>query len=221
MSEFTDCIIAGAAPTDTDIFPTGNELIIAADGGADLLRENVIIPHIVIGGMDSVSGGSSGPGTEVIEFPTEKDDTDTLLAVKAGIDRGCRRFFIYGCSGGRLDHTIANIQTLKYLAASGCEGYLIGDSENITVIKDASISLNVSPGTVISVFAAGGTAEGVSLRGFKYCLDDAEVTASYPIGVSNEAEEERPLIKVSDGYLLIIWNGPFAVPQIRRPDGED
>ena len=124
MREYTDCIIAGAAPTDTDIIPVSG-LIIAADGGADLLRESGIIPDIVIGDMDSAVDLSFGRNTEVIGFPAEKDDTDTLLAVRTGIDRGCRRFFLYGCSGGRLDHTVANMQTLKYISDAGCEGYMM------------------------------------------------------------------------------------------------
>jgi thiamine pyrophosphokinase len=221
MREYNDCIIAGAAPTDIDIMPMGAALTIAADGGADLLRECGILPDIVIGDMDSIKDGSFSPKTEMLEYPPEKDDTDTLLAAKTGIERGCNRFFMYGCSGRRLDHTIANIQTLKYIAKENCEGYMIGDSENITVIRNSSIRLNVRPGTGVSVFAIGKDAKGVSLSGLKYEVRDAAINDSFPIGVSNEATEAHPDISVSDGSLIILWRCPFIVPEIRRPDSED
>ena len=221
MKEYTDCIIAGASPTDIDIMPMGAALIIAADGGADLLRECGILPDIVIGDMDSVKDGSFGPKTEIMKYPPEKDDTDTYLAVKTGIERGCDRFFLYGCSGGRLDHTIANIQTLNYLANENREGYMIGDSENITVIKDSVLSLNVRRGTAVSVFAAGKPAKSVTLKGLKYELEDIPVTDTFPVGVSNEAVSEHPEIEVKGGTLLVTWSGSFKFPEIRRAQNEN
>jgi len=142
-------------------------------------------------------------GENVIVVPKEKDDTDTLLAVKKGIERGADRFKIFGGTGGRLDHTIANLQALLYIRSRGLCGYLYDEEFVYTAIKNESITLEGKEGNIFSVFCFRATARGVNVKNAKYEVEDAEISADFPLGISN-AFTKKPLeISVSDGSLII------------------
>ena len=179
-------------------------LIIAADGGYAHLKAQGAAPDITVGDFDSLGYVPSG---NVIHHPAEKADTDTMLALRLGLERGYNTFVIYGCLGGRLDHAYANLQALAFLAQSGTRGYLLGSAgEVITVIQDGAIQFPSACRGIVSVFCFGGTAEGVYERGLKYTLTDAVLTSGYPLGVSNEFTGEPARVVVRDGELLVMWN---------------
>ena len=115
--------------------------------------------------------------------------------------------------GERTDHTIANIQTLAYIAEKGGEGYIIGRDENITVVKNASLLFSDKMQGRISVFAIGGCACGVTLEGLLYPLNNATLTPYSPIGVSNEFTGLRACVKVNKGFLMVMWSGVFDKPE--------
>ena len=110
-----------------------NNLIIAADGGYDILKELSIAPDIVLGDFDSIDNIPNHKN--LIKHPAEKDDTDTLLSFKLGLKNGYKNFVIYGGTGGRFDHTIANVRTLSEIADNDARGFLVGNGTIITVIK--------------------------------------------------------------------------------------
>ena len=179
-------------------------LIIAADGGYAHLKAQGAAPDITVGDFDSLGYVPSG---NVIHHPAEKADTDTMLALRLGLERGYGTFVIYGCLGGRLDHAYANLQALAFLAQSGARGYLLGSAgEVITVIQDGAIQFPSACRGIVSVFCFGGAAEGVYERGLKYTLTDAVLTSGYPLGVSNEFIGEPARVVVRDGELLVMWN---------------
>lgn len=189
--------------------------IIAADGGFLFLQQNKIKPNLLMGDFDSLELKSSDflPAEDcIMRHPPEKDDTDMMLAVKEGFRRGYGEFVIMGGLGGRTDHTIANIQTLSYIAREGGRGYLIGNGEIMTVIADGEITIPVSKqnGKYISVFCLGNEATGVDIKNLKYELVDGELTNRFPLGVSNEFTNQPAYIKVSCGSLLIIWQNSFG-----------
>lgn len=93
---------------------------------------------------------------------------------------------LLGCLGGRLDHTVANLQLLSWLSAQGAQGVLLGEGEAAAVVTEGTLSFPASMEGFVSVFCAGGTARGVTLEGLKYPLDHAELTSDFPLGVSNE-----------------------------------
>lgn len=135
---------------------------------------------------------------------------DLMAAIKEGLAAGYRRFELYGTLGGRLDHTLANIQCLLYLRNRGGKGVIVGDEAVLMLIRNESITLTaerVGNGKRISVFAFGGDAHGVSEKGLKYLLDNVTVKLEYPIGVSNEFIGEDAEIEVKDGMLLIYVEG--------------
>ena len=205
------CVIIGAGSCDTkklneQLVISGDDLCIAADGGLEYLMKIGITPDIVMGDMDSLETGESLGSFCVKRLPIEKDDTDMLAAIKEGLASGYERFELYGALGGRLDHTLANIQCLLYLLNRGARGVIWGDDLTVMLIKNESISFRAdcaTRGKRVSVFAFGGDAHGVSEKGLKYSLDHVTVKQEFPIGVSNEFTGEDALIEVQNGMLLI------------------
>ncbi|MCL2158848.1 MAG: thiamine diphosphokinase [Oscillospiraceae bacterium] len=199
------CYIAGAGEFSKRALPSGDDYVIAADAGYLALSDNGIAPDLVVGDFDSLGFMPKHP--EVVCCPSEKDDTDLLIAVREGLARGHRSFVINGALGGRLDHTLANIQILKMLAQNGAYGVLVGHEVCVTALKNGTLGFAPGASGTISVFALGDKAEGVTLTGLKYGLVDAVLTDFYPIGTSNEFMGEAATITVKSGTLAIIWTG--------------
>lgn len=179
------------------------DLVIAADAGYRQLGG--LRADLVVGDFDSL--GYVPQGENVLVLPDHKDDTDTHYAVKLGLERGYTRFVLLGGVGGRLDHTLANIQTLAYLTAHGARGCLLGDDVSLAMVQDGSLSFYGEPRGTISVFAHGGTAVGVTLEGLLYPLDQATVTTDFPIGVSNVFTGKPARVTAARGRLLVVWEG--------------
>ena len=179
------------------------DFLLAADGGLVHLEKMGLTPHGIIGDFDSL--GYIPQGAQV--FPVEKDDTDSMLAVRKGLELGYRRFVLYGAlDGKRLDHTIANLQTLCYLAQQGAVGYLAGLSYMATTIKNEALTFSSEATGILSLFCMGADAEGVTLQGLKYTLDDGTLTSSFPLGVSNRFMGQSASIRVTDGTLLALYD---------------
>ncbi len=198
------CIIFCAGGFDTPSAPIpGDALVIAADGGVRHTQALGLTPDIILGDFDSL--GYVPEGANV--FPVEKDDTDAMLAVRRGLEAGCRDFTLYGClDGPRLDHTVAAFQTLQFLADRGARGTLVGLTHLATVVKNGSITF--LPGTAggISVFCMGPDARGVTLEGLYYGLEDGTLTAGFPLGVSNHFTGKAASVTVREGSLLVLWD---------------
>lgn len=197
------CYIIGAwHGEDACIRPREGDFVIAADGGYAALQALGVTADLVVGDFDSL--GYVPQAEEVVQHPVMKDDTDMMLAVKLGLDRDYRNFVLTGSVGGRLDHTLANLQTLMYLAQQGARGILYGEGTVITVLKDGSLTLTGEG--VLSVFCLSGEARGVTEQGLLYGLDNAVMVSGYPIGVSNEFTGVPATISVTDGTLIILWS---------------
>jgi thiamine pyrophosphokinase len=206
------CVIIGAGECDVEnlkrtVILDKSDICIAADGGLDYAMAARITPDLVIGDMDSLADKGSLENFNVQYLPVEKDDTDMLAAIKAGLDRGCAEFEIYGGMGGSIDHTIANIQCLVYIINNGASGKLISDrGSTITLISGERMTFEPDEypvGKRISIFAVGGNAEGVTVRGLKYTVFNTTLKTDFPIGVSNEFIGEDAYIEVKDGILMI------------------
>ena len=198
------CIIFCAAGFDSLAEPVcSGDLIIAADGGLRHTQALGVAPDVILGDFDSL--GYIPRGAEV--FPVEKDDTDAMLAIRCGLQRGFGRFMIYGgLDGERLDHTLANFQSLQYLAEHGATGYLVGKRYLVTAVRNGSIRFSGRAEGIVSVFCLGADAEGVAIRGLKYNLKDGTLTSGYPLGVSNHFVGEPAEISVKNGSLLVLWD---------------
>ena len=199
------CVIFGAGETYSPRKKfNSTDLIIAADGGYKKAVELGLTPDVVIGDFDS---GEEPEDTTafIVKLNRDKDDTDMLAAVKLGLRRECKTFVIYGGTGGRLDHTVANFATLCYLNAFGARGFLVDKDSIATVITDGKITLPKSCRGTVSVFAYGGEATGVTFKNLSYPLDNADLTPDFPLGVSNATTNAAATISVKHGSLLIFF----------------
>ena len=177
-------------------------LCIAADGGLVHLQRLGVSPDVILGDFDSL--GYVPQDSKV--FPVEKDDTDAMLAVRHGLELGCTRFVLYGAlEGPRLDHTVANFQTLQFLADRGAQGYLVGKDTVVTVIKNGSLTLPALDDGIVSVFCMGEDARGLTIRGLQYELENGILTAGFPLGVSNHFVGKEATVSVEAGSLLIFY----------------
>ena len=205
------CIIFCAAEFDKLAAPIGKEdYILAADGGLRHLEKLGMHPNGIIGDFDSL--GYVPKGAEV--FPVEKDDTDAMLAARKGLELGFREFLFYGSlDGPRLDHTVANFQTLQFLADREAIGYLVGNDYLVTVLKNGSLSFPAGSEGILSVFCMGADAAGVTISGAKYELEKGMLSAGFPLGVSNHFVGKTVEISVEDGSLLILWDRKNGFPR--------
>lgn len=197
------CIVGACEPGKIELPDRDGVLIIAADGGLSYLEEQGIAPDLTVGDFDSL--GRIPAGENIHLHPVEKDDTDTMLAVKMGIQRGCDVFLLYGCLGGRPDHAYANYQTLVYLASEGKRGYLVGDGWVCTAVKDGAVAFPAGLEGTVSVFCAGDIARGVIIEGLYYPLRDGELRGNFPLGVSNRFVGKAASVSLREGSLLLMW----------------
>ena len=207
------CVIFGAAGFDGLLMPIQSEdFVIAADGGVTHCAQIARTPDVILGDFDSL--GYIPQGAQV--FPVEKDDTDIMLSIRHGLERGFREFLIYGgLEGPRLDHTMANFQALSYLRKHGARGYLIGKDQIMTVIENESAAFPEKAEGILSVFCLGADATGITIRGLQYSLENGTLTADFPLGVSNHFVGREAEIFVKTGRLLLIWNRKNGLPVIR------
>ena len=207
------CYIFGAGEGLPDKFERDeNDLVIAADAGIKKLREYGAAPDIAVGDFDSL--GFVPECGEIIRHPVRKDDTDTMLAVKTGIKRGYSEFVIFGGTGGRPDHTFANIQTLNYICAEGGTGFLYFDGFTACVIKNRSVSFSSEAKGDFSLFALSEHLSGVTIKNMLYNLDNSDISYEFPLGVSNSFTGKSAQITVSNGTALLIWRGKYCLLEL-------
>lgn len=211
------CILIGAGDLTVGEIKTGDEdLVIALDGGLGYCDFLQVEPDLIIGDFDSVTEGER-QALEVIErempnrvirLKPEKDDTDMLHALKYALDKGYKEFRIYGATGGRFDHTLANIQCLLYLKNHGAVGYLMDGNGMIMVLQNEAVHFRADVEGYLSLFSLGKEARGVTIRGMKYPLEKYCMTNDYPIGISNEFIGQEAEISVEEGELVCMISYP-------------
>lgn len=195
--------IAGAGDfTRRGFHPVRCDIVIAADGGFEALNRTGIRPSIILGDMDSII--HLPQGITHLRFPKKKDLTDLALAARFARARGFHNLKIYGATGGRIDHTLANFQLLAGLSRLGTRCVIIAPGFTMFALTDRSLFLPPLPrGTLVSVFCHGENASGVSLSGLKYPLSNDALSPFEPLGISNEALGQPIHIRVLKGTLLV------------------
>ena len=208
------CLIFCAAGFDGLIAPVdSDDFLLAADGGLVHLQKLGLSPNEILGDFDSL--GYAPKDAQI--FPVEKDDTDAMLAARRGLELGYREFYFYGAlDGHRLDHTVANFQTLQFLADRGAVGYLIGRDWIVTALKNGSITFPAGAEGLISLFCMGADARGVTIDGLYYSLTDGTLTGGFPLGVSNHFTGRKATVTVQDGSLLVMWQRSAGMPDGRN-----
>lgn len=202
-------IIAAGDCEKITIDKNENDLIIAADAGMKYCERDNVTPDVIIGDFDSL--GFIPENDNVITLPVAKDDTDTSFAVKYAMDKGYKKFVIFGGAGGRrADHTFANIALLAFISKNGCQGYLACDGYVVTAITDSIVIFPDYMQGDISVFSFDTISRGVSESGLLYSFTDADIRNCDITGVSNSFTGVRSSVSVKDGTLIIYFNGKFS-----------
>ncbi|MGN0159971.1 MAG: thiamine diphosphokinase [Lachnospiraceae bacterium] len=210
------CHIVGAGqfgPKDLELIMSRStkDYLIAADGGLCHLLNAHVIPDLFIGDVDSCNEDlllqlpESAP---CIRLNPMKDHTDIHAAVMQGIGAGYTAFHLYGATGGRTDHTLANIQLMMGLTKDEILVKMFGETEIYRVIVNSSLTLSPRDFGYVSVLALSDVASGVTIQNLKYPLEDATLTNTFALGVSNEfigKDQPDALIEVKSGTLLVIF----------------
>ncbi len=199
------CYIVGAGECECIDFRKSNgDLIIAADGGYKHLLSVGVIPDLLIGDFDSL--GEIPQSENVIRLNPVKDITDMNAAVDIAVERGYTELVFYGATGGRIDHTLANIQLVASLSERGIKASIRNGKTVITAVTDGSIDFDSSSEGYISVFAHSNVCENVCISGLKYNVENITFKNDFALGVSNEFVGTESRISVEKGTLIIIIN---------------
>ena len=183
--------------------PVEGEYVIACDRGYEHARRAGIRPDLVVGDLDSCRVELES-GVPLRRLPVEKDDTDTMSALRLALSEGFRDIRLVCALGGRLDHLLANLQSLAFAAARGASVRIESPDTEIRTLRNGSLRLPRREGYSLSVFAVDGICRGLCLRGTKYTLEGAELRPDFPLGASNEWSAEEAEISVREGTLLIV-----------------
>lgn len=205
----TFVIIANGAITRDDIFVPilrRADRIISADGGIRHLRRMNIRPHVVIGDFDSTGQDDMAyidrHGIEIIRHRTDKDFSDTELASIWAMENGATHLTFIGTTGVRLDHTLSNLFLMKKLARQGIQSRTLDDHNDIYCISD-TLSLEASPGDLLSIIPISDPAIGITLRGLDFPLEKATLAMGSSTGVSNRFSGTQAEISLEQGWLLV------------------
>ncbi len=196
------CVIFCAGEFDMLAAPIRDCFVIAADGGFAHTEKLGIRPDVILGDFDSL--GFVPEGATV--HPVEKDDTDAMLAIREGLAVGCTDFVIYGgLDGPRLDHTLANLQSLLFLAEHGARGTLVGLKNIVTTVKNETIIFPADMTGTVSLFSVEQPA-CVTIRGLQYELEEGMLTPTHPLGVSNHFTGKESRITAQKGTVLVLFD---------------
>ena len=199
------CVIfAGGPEVGEPCLPVPEDAyIICADSGLRRAEQFGLMPDLVLGDFDSL--GAVPQNLPHMTVPVEKDDTDTMLAARVALEKGYRDIRIYGAFGGRLDHTLANIQTLAFLTANGAEAILVGARDIVRMQTGGTVrQYPRREDFTFSVFAYSAECTGVTLRGVYYPLNGHTLRQDFPLGVSNRITEDFAEVSAETGTLLVV-----------------
>ena len=200
------CVIVGGAEINNYDFIReklyADDFVIFCDGGLKHLENLQVKPSLIVGDFDSHENPHLD--VETIVLPCEKDDTDTVHAVKEALSRGFDNFLLIGVIGARLDHTLGNLSILLFLDSLGKKGYIIDDYSEMEIVSNEPVSIS-DQYSFFSLLNITGCAKGITISGAKYPLVDGEITCEYQYGVSNEVlPEDIASVRVKEGRLLLI-----------------
>lgn len=201
-------LISGSPEYDAELILSQakvNDLVICADSGYSHAKLSGVKPDLVIGDLDSCFE-EIGSDVELIRLNTDKDFTDTLVCADKAIENGCDDITILSATGGRLDHTLANLYLLDYIEKKGSRGVILSKKERIELISKGKARFSGYNGLTFSLFPFGCESAILSVRGARYGLENYELKSSLPVGVSNVFDSDNCVIEVKDGAVLIIIN---------------
>lgn len=178
------------------------DFVIACDRGYVYLNQNGKKPDLLVGDFDSYTGPLPADVPR-LDLPVEKDDSDTMAAIRYAVEQGFDELWLYCALGGRLDHLLSNLQAGTFAVQHGLRVRIVDDENEIFLFSAGSITVPPHEHCSLSVLALTDTCTDVTIRGGKYPLEHATVHNSFPIGVSNEWRGTVD-ISVDCGVLAVI-----------------
>ena len=191
--------------------PAPEDLLLCADRGYAAARQAGWRPALTAGDFDSLPAGIAPEGP-VLRLPVRKDETDTAVCVRIGRERGCREFRVGGGLGGRLDHSLANLQLAAACAVRGERLWLCDPQNRLTVLAPGRHVLPAVPGRKLSLLAFSDEVTGVCLEGAEWPLTGAVLRSTEPLGVSNEWRAPEAVLSFGSGLLTVLFSGDGAAP---------
>ena len=200
------CVIVGGADINNYEYIKSclqnDDFIVFCDSGLKHLESLQVKIGLIVGDFDSHDNPHLG--VETIVLPCEKDDTDTVFAVKEALKRGFDDFLLIGVVGARLDHTLGNVSILLMLDKAGKKGKIIDDFSEMEIISNEPAYVDDSF-AYFSLLNITGVAKGITIENAKYPLVNAEITSEYQYGISNEVlQGNKAKVGVKKGELLLI-----------------
>ena len=181
---------------------TEDDYNIFCDSGLKHLENLGVRPDLIVGDFDSHE--NPGLDVETIVLPCEKDDTDTVYAVKEAVKRGFDDFLLIGVVGARLDHTLGNVSVLLMLDSLGKKAEIVDDYSEMEIVSSKAAYINDSY-AFFSLLNISGTAKGIHIENAKYPLENGEITCEFQYGISNEVLPGKTAkVSVNEGRLLLI-----------------
>lgn len=186
------------------------DIMIAVDAGMSFFYRSHLMPDYIVGDFDSAAPEALRYFKEskkpiILQFQSEKDETDTELAIRTAIDKGCQSVHILGATGTRIDHVMGNIHLLGMAMEQGGECVIVDEHNRIRMIRDGlTIKKEEQYGTYVSLFPFTPQVKKLTLTGFKYPLYEYTLECYHSLGVSNEIIEEQAEISFQEGVLLVM-----------------
>lgn len=201
-------IVANGHLDPADRAPTeGVDLVIGVDGGARHAQTLGLLPHAVIGDMDSLPAADcaalEAAGTALLAYPPAKDETDLELALLHAVDRGATRITILGARGGRIDHELGNLLLLVHPRLAGIDVRIRAGDQEVILVRERA-TFHGAPGDLLSLLPVGGDARGVTSTGLAYPLDDETLAFGPARGVSNVFTAPHPAVSLRAGLLFAV-----------------
>lgn len=204
-------IIVANAPVNADtrlsLIAASADYIIAADGGAQPLAAAGIVPHLLIGDLDSLSDQHVAwlvtQGVEVQRYAREKDETDLELALLAAVARNASHIDLFCVLGARWDHTVATIAMLSLPMLIGRTVRIFADGQTLAIVRD-HIILDGPITRTVSLLPLTPTVDGITTTGLAYPLDHATLYFERSRGVSNVVTSMPATVQVQSGILLVV-----------------
>lgn len=200
------CVIIGGGDCSAELLQKNihaDDFVICADSGFDIACECGFFPDLLIGDFDSIK--VIPEKVDKITLPVEKDVTDSVAAYNEGVRRGYKSFVLFGGTGGRFEHTLANISLMADASLKDFDFEIIDEKHIFKSITDSEIKIARKDNQQVSVFAYGNNAIGVTLKGFYYSLNDDKLSPfNGALGTSNHIVDDFGLISVKKGTLIII-----------------
>lgn len=200
------CVVIGGAPINNyDLIKQklrDDDFVIYCDSGLSHLEKLNIKPSLIVGDFDSFINPMLD--VETIVLPKEKDDTDTMFAVKEGVKRDYQDFLLVGVLGLRIDHSLGNLSILLYLEKNNKKAKIIDDLSEIEIVGQTPKYIEDSY-KYFSILSTGDIISGVFIKNAKYALNGAQITNYFALGISNEViKGKRASVEIKEGLAYLI-----------------